>query len=118
MNRYIVLLSSFIVLFFIMTSILMYTTSLQKEKESLYEHDKKNFNNLVDAQSKNITILADSLASNPVVIKAYKKNNPQLLIQHVNPIWKKVKEKKLIHEIHFFQPPAISFVNFSNFKSI
>ena len=52
------------------------------------------------------------------VKNAYRQNNPELIKKFISPLWKQNKIDKLVYEIHFFKPPAISFVNFSNFKSM
>ena len=95
-----------------------YYLGLSVAKEKAYKKDKLILNNLTAAQSKNIQILADILSSDQRVKKAYLQNNPEIIKKHISPIWEKVKNEELTHEIHFFKPPAISFVNFSDFKSL
>lgn len=105
-------------IFFIINESFSYFHNLEQEKKSTYDKDKLILNNLTDAQAKNVEILAEVLASDENVINAYLKNDPELIKQKVAPLWEIVKKKKITYEIHFFQPPAISFVNFSNFKSL
>ncbi len=104
--------------FFIVNESFTYFIGLEKAKEEFYQKDKLILDNLTTAQSRNVEILSEVLALDEVVKKAYKENNPEILKEHIGPIWERVRDKKLTHEIHFFKPPAISFVNFSNFKSI
>ncbi len=104
--------------FFGINEVASYYLALQEAKNTHYEKDKQLLNNLIDSQSKNLAILAEVLSIDENVIEGYKKNDPKIIQEHIFPIWKKVKDKKLTYEIHFFKPPAESFVNFSNFKSI
>ena len=104
--------------FFIVNESFTYFIGLEKAKEEFYQKDKLILDNLTTAQSRNVEILSEVLALDEIVKKAYKENNPEILKEHIGPIWERVRDKKLTHEIHFFKPPAISFVNFSNFKSI
>ncbi|WP_457745035.1 EAL domain-containing protein [Sulfurimonas sp.] len=105
-------------IFFIVNEFITYKISLTEEIQSTYKHDKQILKNLFTAQKRYLSSLSLLLASDSVIIDAYKQNNPKLIISHVTPMWQKLKKDKLIHEIHFFKPPALYFVNFSNFKSI
>lgn len=111
-------IATFALLFFLVNESFSYYSELQTAKEELYKKNKLILKNLTDAQAKNVEILAEILAVDKAVIKAYLEDKPEIIKEHIAPLWKKVKEKKLTHEIHFFKPPAISFVNFSDFKSI
>lgn len=104
--------------FFIVNQVFSYFTGYEKAKQQSYRHDKLIFTNLIHAQEENLKLLSDTLVLDDVVKKGYRENNPEIIKKHVMPIWEKVKDEKLTYEIHFFKPPAISFVNFSNFKSI
>jgi len=117
-NLFLLSIAIFALLFFIINESFSYFIGFEKAKNEAYERDKLFFSNLKDAQAKNILILATVLSKDDYVIEGYKKNNPKLIQEHIAPIWESVKEKKLTYEIHFFKPPAESFVNFSNFKSI
>ncbi|MEN8303359.1 MAG: bifunctional diguanylate cyclase/phosphodiesterase [Campylobacterota bacterium] len=104
--------------FFVVNESFRYFIGLEKAKREYYEKDKLILNNLTAAQAKNLQILAETLSLSKAVIKGYRENNPEIVKGHIGPIWEKVKDEKLTYEIHFFKPPAVSFVNFSNFKSI
>ncbi|MFT5661196.1 MAG: diguanylate cyclase (GGDEF)-like protein [Sulfurimonas sp.] len=108
----------FALAFFILNESFSYYNGIAEAKIKSYQKDKQILRNLTDAQAKNVQILAEVLASNPGVIEGYLKNNPEIIKKNIFPLWEQVKNKKLTHEIHFFKPPAISFVNFSNFKSL
>ncbi len=112
-----VLVIIFAFVFFVVDEGITYYLSLEQTKKEYFQTDKKTYENLLDAQEKNVAILAEALSSDKTVIEAYKKNDPQLLVDHVKPIWKNVQAQKLIYEIHFFKPPAVSFVNFSNLNA-
>ncbi|MEA1982150.1 MAG: EAL domain-containing protein [Campylobacterota bacterium] len=111
-------IGTFALLFFVVNESFTYVDELEKRKIELYEKNKLILKNLTDAQARNVQILAEVLSVDHAVIDGYLKNDPEIIKEHVAPLWKRVKDKKLTHEIHFFKPPAISFVNFSNFKSI
>ncbi|MDF1877527.1 EAL domain-containing protein [Sulfurimonas sp. SAG-AH-194-L11] len=104
--------------FFIINSLVSYKIGLQEEIDSAYKQDDLILKNLFTSQEKYLAVIAKVFTSDSIVLKAYKDNDPQLLQKHIAPIWEKLKSDKLIYEIHFFQPPATSFVNFSNFNSI
>jgi len=103
--------------FFILNVSLSYSMGLQEEIKSSYKQDELILKNLFTSQEKYLAVIAKIFTSDSVVLKAYKDNNPQLLQKHITPMWEKLKSNKLIYEIHFFQPSAISFVNFSDFDS-
>lgn len=117
-NKPLILISSFALIFFVINESFSYYLGLEAAKEKAYKKDKLILNNLIKAQTKNIQILASFLSSDERVKQAYIQNDPEIIKKYVAPIWKRVKNEQLTHEIHFFKPPAISFVNFSNFKSI
>ncbi len=105
-------------LFFIVSESSTFWYDLDKAKKDLKQSNRFVIENLTQDQKDSVNILANSLAVDAVVHEGYKKNDPQIIKQHILPVWNKVTKDKLIHEIHFFKPPATSFVNFSNFKSI
>jgi len=113
-----ILIALIAIIFFIASEVSSFYIGSKKARAEIYENDKLALANLTLAQKENIKILASSLALNKDVKKAYRKNNPELIKEHIFPIWQKVKNEKLVYEIHFFKPPAISFVNFSDFDSI
>ncbi len=107
-----------ILVFFFINEVSSYFIELNNVKKELYSKNKILFNTIKKMQSDSINSLSIILASNKDIKKAYIENNPEIIKQHVAPFWEKIKKEKYIHEIHFFKPPAQSFVNFSNFKSI
>ncbi len=107
-----------IVLFFTVYEVGNFRFSYSLEKELHYKTNKRIFDNLSYDHKQNVNILSAALALDPAVIEAYQKDDPSILKQHVLPIWNRLRHEKLVYEIHFFKPPAISFVNFSNFSSI
>ncbi|MBU1658763.1 EAL domain-containing protein [bacterium] len=108
----------FALLFFIINEISSYLVGYSKAKIQSYNNDKLIFNNLIYSQEENLKILSNILILDENVKEAYRTNNPEIIKQHITPLWEKVRNDKLTYEIHFFKPPATSFVNFSNFKSI
>jgi len=118
LSKPLVLIAILALAFFIVNESFRYFIGLEKAKQEYYEKDKLILDNLTIAQLKNVQILAEVLAQDGAVIEGYKKNDPEIIKEHISPIWESVKEQKLTYEIHFFKPPAVSFVNFSNFKSI
>ena len=105
-------------LFFIVSEIVSFYVDYENSKNDIYQDDKAAINNLLNAQEENLRMLTNVLANDKTVIEAYEKDDPQIIIEHITPIWQAMKEEKLIYEIHFFKPPAISFVNFSDFNSL
>lgn len=117
-NKLLLSIAIFALVFFIVNESISYYIGLQKAKVESYEKDKLIFNNLKDAQSKNLSILAEVLSKDNAIIQGYEENNPEIIKEHISPIWESVKDKKLTYEIHFFKPPAENFINFSDFKTI
>lgn len=117
-NKPLIVIASFVLIFFLINESFSYYLGLERAKKEAYEHDKLLLANLTAAQTKNIQLLASILSSDKSVKQAYTENKPEIIQKHIYPIWEKVKNQKLTHEIHFFKPPALSFVNFSDFKSI
>ena len=103
--------------FIFITEIFSYTSSLNKIKEELYVNNKAIYTNIIQLQSQSIKTLSLVLANDSVIKEAYVYDDGQSIKEHLAVFWAKVKKEKLIHEIHFFKPPAISFVNFSAFSS-
>jgi len=104
--------------FFIINEVSTFYFAFEKEKNVRYENNKKTLNNLSEHHKNNVNLLAITLSHNPVVKEAYEQDNHELIKEHITPIWNELKKLKLVYEIHFFKPPAISFVNFSNFNSL
>ena len=113
----IVLIIVSIVAFFL-NETFSYKSRLEKTNNELYTNNKAIVDNILDLQSDSIRTLSVLLANNKQVRDGYTKNDPEIIKDYIKPFWDKAKTQKLIHEIHFFKPPAESFVNFSNFKSI
>ena len=109
---------AFFMFFFIAYEVNIFMFSYEKEKRNRYAFNKKIFENISKDHEESVAMLAATLSVDMVIKEAYKKDDPELIKEHIMPVWDILKEKKLIHEIHFFKPPAISFVNFSNFNSI
>ncbi|MEA3374025.1 MAG: EAL domain-containing protein [Campylobacterota bacterium] len=107
-----------LMLFIVVSETSSFIFSTEKSKEAWTKDNRINLNTILDLQKQSVSILALQLANDPSVIRAYEQNDPQIIIDAITPFWKRVKKKDLIYEIHFFKPPAISFVNFSNFNSI
>jgi len=113
-----VLIITIALAFFAVNESYMFVYSFDKEKKSRYETNKKIFDNISEDHKQSVNILSAALALDPTVQEAYKKDDPEIIKEHILPIWNRLKAEKLVYEIHFFKPPAISFVNFSDFKSL
>ncbi|MDH4943735.1 bifunctional diguanylate cyclase/phosphodiesterase [Sulfurimonas sp. C5] len=117
-NKSIYFIALTAIAFFIVNEVSSFWFGLEKEKQAVYQKDQSVLNNLMKAQLENVRILSDLLSTNEFVLKGYEEDNPEIIKEHIGPIWNKVRNEKLTYEIHFFKPPAISFVNFSNFNSL
>lgn len=91
---------------------------LDNTEQRFYRENEANFNTILDLQKESIKVTAMELATDDVVRQAYRESNAQMIIDDKLAFWNEVKSKKLVYEIHFFKPPALSFVNFSDFASI
>jgi hypothetical protein len=117
-QKLLLVIVSSILLFYFIHEVHTYLTELEHKKNEFYSKNKVLFNTINHLQSDSIKSLSMMLANDSEVKRAYLENNPNIIIEHINPFWKEVTQANLIYEIHFFKPPAQSFVNFSNFKSI
>ena len=106
------------ILFFLTIEAFAYVMGYEQAKTQSYESDKLIFDNLILSQEENLKILSNVLTLDENVKQAFRENDPEIIKKYIAPIWEKTREDELVYEIHFFKPPAISFVNFSNFKSI
>ncbi len=117
-NKFFITLIALLILFVVANEGVTVYSGFEKSKEEWYEQDRIHLKTVLDLQKQSVQALALELATDPVVIRAYQQNNPQLIVDDKLPFWQQVKEENLVYEIHFFKPPAVSFVNFSNFGSI
>ena len=117
-NKFIFAFVSVLIVLVMVNEFSTITHGLQKSKQEWFEQNEVYLNTILDLQKRSVEVIAMGLAVDPVVIEAYKRNDPQMIIDDKMAFWKRVREKKLVYEIHFFKPPAISFVNFSDFSSI
>ena len=118
MNRKMLYATMFIsMVFILLTTYLSYFFKLENTKKDLYDKSKAVYNNIIKMQMQSIKSIALSLSYREDIIEAYTYDDSQSIIEALNPFWKKVRKEKLLNEIHFFKPPAVSFVNFSAFYS-
>lgn len=78
-----------------------------------YNKRLKEFNFLITQKKIFLNSLAKFLSTAKPVIDGYLHDNRQEIITFVEPIYEHFYPN-LVQEIHFFKPPAISFVNFTN----
>jgi len=116
-SKTILAILSFALIFFFINEISYYNSELKNTKQTLYNKNKSAFNTIKNMQGQNIKSLSLLLANDNIIKKAYLYDDPTTIINHLKKFWKELSKDKLIYEIHFFKPPAKSFVNFSNFKS-
>ena len=117
-NKILLVITTSIFLFFFANEISYYFIELKNVKEHLYQKNKTIYQTINNMQSDKIKLLASALANDAQIKKGYIQNDPEIIKEHVIDFWKQAKSEELIYEIHFFKPPAQSFVNFSNFNSI
>jgi diguanylate cyclase (GGDEF)-like protein len=117
-KKFFITFVAILLLFAAVYEIMSASYSFKKMKREWSEQNRINLTTVLDLQKQSVRAIALELANDPTVIRAYRENNPQLIIDDKLPFWKKVKEENLVYEIHFFKPPAVSFVNFSNFESV
>lgn len=117
-NKSLYIIAVTAITFLIVNELFTLFIGIQNEKESIYKKDKNVLDNLMKAQFDNVKLLSNLLSTNEYVIQGYEQNDPEIIKKNISPLWKKVRNEKLTYEIHFFKPPATSFVNFSNFNTI
>jgi len=107
-----------ILAFYLVHEVKSYFTDLDNIKNEWYSKNAMVFKTVNQMQLDSLKSISLMLANDSEVKRGYLENNPQLIINHLVPFWEKAKSENLVYEIHFFKPPAQSFVNFSNFRSI
>lgn len=76
-------------IFFITSESISYFDELENAKLQLYKKNRLILKNLTDAQAKNVQILAEVLSVDESIIQGYRENNPEIIKEHVMPLWKK-----------------------------
>ena len=117
-NKSLYIIAITAITFLVINELFTLFIGIQNEKESIYKKDRNVLDNLMKAQFDNVRILSNLISTNEYVIQGYKQNDPEIIKKNILPLWNKVRNEKLTYEIHFFKPPATSFVNFSNFNTI
>ena len=84
--------------------------------KEIYSTRLREFQTYLKGESLILRAVADFLANDPCVIDAYLKNNREELIKCTKPLYESFYKRGIIKELHFFKPPAVSFVNFANLK--
>ena len=107
-----------IIIFIFTLEVFSYLSNLNKIKKDFYNSNKAIYTSIIQMQSDSIKTLSLVLANDNEIKEAYLLDDSQSIISHLQIFWEKVQKEKLIHEVHFFKPPAISFVNFTALKSI
>ncbi len=100
---------------FLVYEIESFYSSTDQRAEELLADNKRNVAMLIQREKDTVHAIAIQLTTNQTIIEMYKKDQRNRLYRHLLPFWKGLKAKKLIHEMHFFKKPAISYVNMSHF---
>lgn len=90
--------------------------SLKTKKEEIYQNNQQILASVIEIEEDKLKSLAIQLSFSSIVKESLIENNSTIIKKEFNGIWKKLKEEHLISELHFFKPPSISFVNFTNFE--
>ncbi len=117
-KKFLIIFIVTVLLFIISREYIAFRYQIDDMQKKLFVQNKTNLDVVLNLQKRSVEAMAMQLANDAQVIRGYQEDDPNILIDHLNTFWEKVRENGLIYEIHFFKPPAISFVNFSNFKSI
>jgi diguanylate cyclase (GGDEF)-like protein len=106
--------------FYVLVGYYEFNEQIENKKSELREANLDKFNSIVESQNSLLETVGTNLINNSVVIQGYKDDDARAIADEVLPIWKKLTDERVVSEIHFFKPPAISFVNLSNlvFKEV
>ena len=83
----------------------------------IYNTRVKEFKTILEDKKIYLSSFAKFLSSSNIVIDSYLQNDRKKLINFVMPLYKNLQPSGLLEEVHFFKPPATSFVNFANLKA-
>ena len=99
---------------FLLYEIESFYSSTDQRKRELLTDSRRNVTMLIQREKDTVHAIAIQLTTDRHIIDMYKKDQRDLLYHHLLPFWEGLKEKHLIHEMHFFKKPARSYVNMSN----
>jgi len=83
----------------------------------VYNARTKEYKTILQDKKTLLNSFAEFISASPIVKEAYLKNDKEKLINFIKPLYKNLHSTIYLEEIHFFKPPATSFVNFANFKT-
>ena len=89
---------------------------IQQNISNVYENRIKEYKVFYNTKKTFLDSFAKFLSSSDIIKEAYLKNNREMLIKYVKPLYDNLHKSNIIEELHFFKRPAISFVNFANLK--
>ncbi|WP_024791037.1 diguanylate cyclase [Lebetimonas sp. JS085] len=107
-----VFLTSIILLFFIVFDSINYAKA--KMNEGIHQKRIKEYNLIIKENRDYLFSIAKYFANYPLVKKAYKENNPNLIYNEFLSLFNIMHKKNLIEELHFFKYPAVNFLDFPN----
>jgi diguanylate cyclase (GGDEF)-like protein len=88
-----------------------------EQLEQLSKENEKSFEVILRFQENTLSTIATTLVNHSKTIEAYEKNDPQIIRNEFLELWKNFRHRNIVSELHFFKPPAISFVSFSGFST-
>ena len=112
--RFVILVTIFILILYFLAEVSNYYGGLKKYEQTIEKSDQSDLNLLLRLKKEQLHLISMIMASDRGVIRAYLHNKPEIIEEHFRNFWKQARNKKLLHEIHFFKPPAQNFYNFSN----
>jgi diguanylate cyclase (GGDEF)-like protein len=117
-SRFILPIMAVFILSYVSVEYYEFKSSLQEKMDQLQRDNHKNFYFLLGLQKDVLKAIAIGVANSSIVKESYYRDDSMIIRDEYESFWKQLREKNLAYELHFFKPPAISFVNFSNFSSI
>jgi diguanylate cyclase (GGDEF)-like protein len=104
----------FIISFISISFITIYSINFVKQKttQNLNKQRKKEYNLLIKNKKEYLLSIAKYLANSPLVKKAYKEDKPKIIYNEFKVLFDSMNKKGLIKELHFFEYPAINFIDF------
>ena len=95
----------------------IYNKIIHEKVNELYKHRIVEFDVMTKKEKEFLVSFAEYLSHADFVIKAYLKNDPNIIIKNLKPLYDSLHKRGLIEELHFFKKHTINFVALSSLNT-
>ncbi|EJF06362.1 diguanylate cyclase (GGDEF) domain-containing protein, partial [Thiovulum sp. ES] len=113
-NKILIPIIVLLVLFYLIIAYYEFSQYIEDKEHEITISNSNTFNSIIKSQNEILETVGLNLINSSIVKQSYLEDDPKIIANEFSKTWETLKENKMISEIHFFKPPAISFVNFSS----